>query len=380
VQRAGLFRSIRFLMAATAVAAGASLAAFHNPPPRFPLPASGDTLFGVQLDHEFDDISGYAGRIGFTPAIYGRYVDFPLSQADQGVIAADVKELSTQKSSLMLTLEPREDLQAVDDGSLQVLTENLIAWNKAGVPVMVRFAHEMNGAWYPWGQQPALYVQKFRQVAAAVHKAPQAAMLWSPNEGSGYPFAGGEHEVQKGSADAAAMDTNHDGQLTEEDDPYAPYWPGDDAVDWVGLSVYHFGQAYPWGENVVPEPGKLADKITGDFKNDLVDDKAVPNFYQEYAEGHQKPFAISETGAFYNPSRSDGASELAIKEAWWNQLFDPGLQQRFPRLKMALWFEFSKEENQPGTPVIDWRTTVSPGIKDSFTKAIPRSFMTAPLH
>lgn len=189
---------------------------------------------------------------------------------------------------------------------------------------MVRFGHEMNGSWYPWAQQPTAYIETFRQVAAAVHNAPASSMLWSPNEGGGYPFEGGPNDVQPGSPDFQSLDTNHDGKLTMDDDTYAPCWPGDDSVDWVGLTVYHFGNAYPWGENTIPEPGKLAAKISGTYKSDYVDETALPDFYAAYAAGHHKPFAISETGAFYNTARSDGAPALAIKEAWWSQLFDPG--------------------------------------------------------
>ena len=62
------------------------------------------------------------------------------------------------------------------------------------MPVVVRFAHEMNGSWYPWGQQPAAYVEAFRRVAGAVHTgAPGSAVMWAPNYGGGYPFTGGTH-------------------------------------------------------------------------------------------------------------------------------------------------------------------------------------------
>jgi len=116
-----------------------------------------------------------------------------------------------------------------------------------------------------------------------------------------------------------------------DDDPYCPYWPGDDAVDWVGLTLYHFGDVYPWGENEIPAPGKLAAKITGTYKTGLVDETAVADFYSAYAAGHVKPFAISETAAFYNTARTDGAAALAIKSAWWKQLFDPGFSTKSPR-------------------------------------------------
>jgi hypothetical protein len=375
-----IFRNLSFLMVAVALAAGGLTAARSiETPQRFPVLADGKTYFGVQLDSEFDTVAGYASRLGSTPAVYGRYVDFPLSAEEEGAVSEEVQELADHRSSFMLTLEPRQGLAAVTPEALTALTSSLTSWNQKGVPVMVRFGHEMNGSWYAWGQQPAAYIEKFRKVAAAVHKAPSSAMLWSPNEGAGYPYTGGPYEARPGTPDFQAVDTNDDGKLTVKDDPYAPYWPGDDAVDWVGITLYHFGKAYPWGENAVPERGKLAAKITGTFKSAYTNDTDVPDFYKDYADGHRKPFALSETGAFYNTSRSDGATELAIKEAWWTQLFDPGLQRRFPRLKMALWFEHSKTENQPGNPVVDWRATVTPQIRDPFVRALPDRFSMAPM-
>ncbi|KAF6252608.1 hypothetical protein COO60DRAFT_1643919 [Scenedesmus sp. NREL 46B-D3] len=58
------------------------------------------------------------------------------------------------------------------------------------------------------------------------------------------------------------------------DDPYTPYYPGeplqgyltriegDEWVDWVGLSVYHFGARYPWGANSLPENSKFYNKAS----------------------------------------------------------------------------------------------------------------------
>ena len=42
-------------------------------------------------------------------------------------------------------------------------------------------------------------------------------------------------------ADCKLLDTNGDGTINNYDDMYTPYYPGDDVVDWVGLSVFHFG-------------------------------------------------------------------------------------------------------------------------------------------
>lgn len=379
MRRPVIFRNLLLVMSAVALAAGCLAATLGETPGRFPVPSDGRTYFGIQLDSEHDTVDGYAARLGSTPALYGRYANFPLTAEVEDLVGIEVRDLARSHSSLMLTLEPRTDLTVVTPQALADLTRALTEWNRKGVPVMVRFGHEMNGSWYPWAQQPAAYVEKFRQVAAAVHETPASSMLWSPNDGAGYPFEGGPNSAKPGTSDFQALDTNADGKLSIDDDPYAPYWPGDDAADWVGLSVYHFGKVYPWGENTIPEPGKLAAKISGTYKSDFLDETAVPDFYATYSAGHQKPFAISETGSFYNTSRSDGAAALAVKQAWWNQLFDPALEARFPRLKLAVWFEFSKQENQPGQPVVDWRTTVDPVTTEQFSAALPERFDWAPL-
>ena len=37
---------------------------------------------------------------------------------------------------------------------------------------------------------------------------------------------------------------------------------GDDYVDWVGLSIYHFGTTYPYGQNVLPEAHELTSTVS----------------------------------------------------------------------------------------------------------------------
>src|ERR671938_1847631 len=187
----------------------------------------------------------------------------------------------------LLTIEPTLGLSAVTRVMAEDLADRLASYNARGLPIIVRFAHEMNGSWYPWAQQPEAYVAAFRLIADAVHeRAPQTAMLWAPNYGAGYPFQGGRFEVQPGTADFRTLDTNHDGLLDERDDMYAPYYPGDDAVDWVGMTLYHWGDAWPWGKNVIPEPGKFVAQLTGTYSGAAGNQRGLPNFYKTYAEQH----------------------------------------------------------------------------------------------
>ncbi len=379
MNREGAARKMVLCMVALAIASVSLAFAITEPRVALPVPEPGHAHFGVQLDWQHDSVEGYASRLGATPALHGRYVNFPLTPEEEKAVGEEILALAAARSAMMLTLEPRNGLASITPEVLADFSQDLTAWSRKGVPVMVRFAHEMNGSWYPWGQQPAPYIEKFREVAAVVQAVPGSTMLWSPNEGGGYPYSGGVHEAKPGTAAFAALDTNGDGRLSMDDDPYSPYWPGDDAVDWVGLTLYHFGDAYPWAENEIPAPGKLAAKITGTYKNGFVDETAVPDFYAAYAAGHSKPFAISETAAFYNTARRDGAAALDIKSAWWKQLFDPGLSTRFPLMKLAVWFEYAKEETEPTNQVIDWRATADPATLAAFQAAVPSRFVMAPL-
>ncbi|KAI8918945.1 hypothetical protein BC831DRAFT_481580, partial [Entophlyctis helioformis] len=65
------------------------------------------------------------------------------------------------------------------------------------------------------------------------------AMVWSPASGYGYPFVGGQFAPLRNESRIAALDSNKDGRLDGNDDPYAAYYPGDAYVDWVGLSAFY---------------------------------------------------------------------------------------------------------------------------------------------
>jgi hypothetical protein len=87
-----------------------------------------------------------------------------------------------------------------------------------GEPVLLRFAHEMNGWWYPWaagqnGGDAAQYVAAWRHVHALFRRAGagNAEWVWSP-------------------ASTGRM-------------PLAPLYPGDDVVTYVGLTGYGRGRS-----------------------------------------------------------------------------------------------------------------------------------------
>ncbi len=333
------------------------------------VPSSG-ALFGVNLDLAAKPLAQYAADLGHKPAVSVSFVDFPYTDQDRTNLQQAAAQIRKDGQMMLLTLEPKNGLSAVTPDAIAGLVKDLAALNGQGVPVIVRFGHEMNGFWFPWSQQPVEYRTAFTRVADAVHAgAPGSAMMWAPSYAGGYAYPGRLNDARPGTPDFAALDTNHDGVLTIADDPYAPYYPGDAAVDWVGLSLFHWGATYPWGANAVPEANKFADQLTGNYNGTNGDERSLPDFYGEYAVNHNKPLAIPGTAALYNPAVG-GASEAEIKRAWWEQVFSAQTHARFPQLKMINWFEWDKDEAEVNGR-IDWTVTTTPAIRAAFTAALP---------
>jgi len=339
------------------------------------VPPDGRAWFGMNLDWANDTIPEVADRLGATPAVWVQFVRFPLGDGDRANLAGFFEQVGAARALGLVTLEPHDGLDAVTHEAAADLAALLdAAWATHQVPTFVRFAHEMNGSWYPWGQQPDAYVQAYRLVADAVHSgAPASAMVWAPNEGAGYPFNGGAFEAAPGSAARAALDTDGDGDLTAADDPYAPYWPGEDAVDWVGMSLYFWGLEYPWGENELAPAGRFAGQLTGRPTGAHEGELTIPDFYATYAEGYDKPMAIIETAALYDPA-DPGADEAAIKGAWFRQVFSAETRDAFPRIGMINWFEWRKDEAEVDS-VIDWRLAADPALGRALLESVPDGWL-----
>ena len=313
--------------------------------------------YGVTLRWDLDSLAKYRARLGHGAAVAVRFFCLPLCDGEDAALEEFISQVALENSMAMLTMEPYQGLAAVTPAVAENLALRIAAYNGAGVPIFLRFAHEMNGSWYPWCQKPEEYIAAYRLVADAVRRhAPMTALVWAPNYGGGYPFRGGTYEAKPGTDAFEILDTNDDGVLTMEDDMYAPYYPGDDVVDWVGMSLYHWGSTYPWRENEIPEAGKFHDQLRGEYNGLNGDDSAVPDFYEEYGVVRDKPIAIPETAAMYNTEIS-GADEVVIKQTWWRQVFSTETFSNFPQIKMINWFEVRKQETEIQNSVVNWAIT-----------------------
>ncbi|OQW97037.1 MAG: hypothetical protein BWK77_02815, partial [Verrucomicrobia bacterium A1] len=226
--------------------------------------------------------------------------------------------------------------------------------------------------------QPTLYVAKFREFADIIHqRAPGVAMTWTPNQGWGYSWPWGAYAITTNSPDFRLLDTNGDGQLTESDDSYGPFYPGDAYVDWVGISFYHWGNDR--GFNQLPWTGKWG------HANGV--SNAIPNFHDLFAVAHGKPMLIAETSAFYDPMnvKTGNASEVSIKQNWIQQVYNltdvnqPRLNVAFPQVKAICWFSQRKYESEVNGEV-EWRLNDDTNVIAFYRQTVSNSYFIKALY
>lgn len=343
-----LLASLLVALAAAALPAGPARAAE-------PVTEEGKPLLGVVLEWGEDTAAGFAERLGASPAVLGHDIAFPYRSSEQNDLRGFLDQASLQGAHAMLTVKPAVPLDQIDAAAAASFAgevRDLTAQFKG--QVLIRFAPDMNASWVEWGQQPAAYRDAFRAVSAAFKDSDGGAILvWEPYLGKDYPFDRNRNAPASGSDGFALLDTNGDGAWDGADSAYEPYYPGDDAVDWVGLSAFHDDTAGGAAVNTVPRAGELREMLTA---------SGGENFYSTYSSGRDKPFLL-QTSAFYSPS-SGGAPEADIKLGWWDQVVGTATSAEFGRTAAVVWDERTSTRDT-GVASINWLLAGSPAIAEA---------------
>ena len=269
-------------------------------------------------------------RYGATPASvmwfdsWGTGAKFPV---------ADAKKLWRQGVMPHYTWEPwYTDLGPNDPGQIKLADIVDGTWDsyikargrefaRVGKPIMVRWAHEFNGNWYPWGianngADPSLYVRAYQHVHDLVEGvgADNVQWVWAYNNGSSPNEA--------------------------YNDPAAAY-PGDDYVDWVGIDGYNWGFGPSW------DPGvdhwvSFEDTFAGAYATSRVVAPGKPVMLGEFA------------------SSADGGD----KARWIADMNATLRAGTFPDLRLLTYFDVVKEEA--------WSPGSSPEATDAFIDWVSR--------
>lgn len=268
-------------------------------------PASGKTLFGMDVP-SLEQLDASEAATGFRAAIVGTYADwahtpdFPRAFADDVNARGAVALISWEPWDAWRggADQPRYALRRIVAGKYDRLIDR---WARQiatyGRPVMLRFAPEMNGDWLPWstdvnGNRPGDYIAAWRHVRARFRQAGTANVVWVWN-----PIAA------------------YDGST-----PLAELFPGANAVDWLAVDGYNWGDARDWGWQ-------------------RYDDIFSPTLRVLRALAPRHPVMIAETGS----------APDARKPAW---VTDTLRSARRDGIGAVVWFEFDKET--------DWRLAGDP--------------------
>ncbi|KRF28119.1 stalk domain-containing protein [Paenibacillus sp. Soil787] len=255
--------------------------------------------------------------------VYGKKHAIYLAYAHwgQGFPATYAKRAKDAGGALQIAWEPDDGLDPVTDGTyLRKWAQDAKA---AGIPIFLRFAGEMNGAWVKWHGNPAQYIAKFRMLHDVfADDAPNVAMVWSPG-------------------DVPANDID-------------PYYPGDAYVDWVGVSLY----IEPYENGNPSLPSMISTSSV----------ERLTRLYNTYSD--RKPLMLSETGV---PHYAHSADEDFTEWAKLNlQRLYEIMPYKYPRLKAITYFNVDqKMENAKN----DYSLSTSADIQNYYSKLIANPYL-----
>ncbi|ORY39061.1 glycoside hydrolase [Rhizoclosmatium globosum] len=353
----------------------------------------GIQMFGFHLDWSVETPGKIVTKLnGFRPNVFNSFMEFSANKSkpafEFSLLNWYASEAGRVKAMLEISImmDPADKLEDFKDDRLTELAKALADCNAAyGVPIFLRYGHEMNGPFSSYGFDPVNYVPNFRRMSTILKQyTNMTAIVWAPNIGKGYPFgtSGGVSLPRPGNPNFDLMDTNKDGIIDENDDPYGPWWPGAEYVDWVGLSLYY----YPPDEiqlrnHAVPET-YFESYLTGVGYNQGANWEHYYNFYRRFALEQNKPMMLPETGSPYlynisadgtpgvsasNPGDAAAVQPVDLRLQWFNQIMNPTTLAKYPKLKLMVNFE---EEKVMGLPSFfrDWKLTFDPIIATAILK------------
>ncbi|KAL5386154.1 hypothetical protein DPSP01_004238 [Paraphaeosphaeria sporulosa] len=222
-------------------------------------------------------------KLGAKASTYGWYAQITSSGFDGSQLLAVKDDVVASGAVFVASVMPSVNFNEITEDVAKQVASVMKQFTDAGVTVWLRYAHEMN--WYvsdgTYHGSSADFLTSWKNIYnAACKDNAKVSCFWSPN--------------QAGSAS-----------------DLAPWWPGEDFVDLVGIDCY-------------PRSGD-------DTSSNELFDRLYGSFYDAYSKPFGLPFAIGETGA--------GTGQ---KEQWLKTLVSQE-KSKYPNYVSMSWFEFDKE-------------------------------------
>ena len=172
--------------------------------------------------------------------------------------------------------------------------------------ILLRFGHEFNGNWYPWGNQPEALKSAWRYLHTKFSEA-------GLNDAVGWVWCANNVDV-------------------DDYNDITAYYPGDDVVDWLSIDGYN------WGSNYSFTRWKSFDETFSQQYVKMV--TAIPNKPMMLAEvSSTEPTDVPDPSWGQDGNNSDA---FESKEAWTADMM-LSIQANYPAIKSIVWFNTNKE-------------------------------------
>lgn len=262
-----------------------------------------DITFGVSVDNytsgvQLDALESKLSTNITTVSIFKHF-----EGSNSKIAINDLSFLESKGKKLIVAWEPRnpENVDENKDYLAEISGGNYDSYilefaqvlNEYNAPVVIRFGHEMNGDWYPWGGRPNEYILAYRKVVDLIRSAGynNISFMWCINAES---------------------------SPSEPISSVGKYYPGDIYVDLIGIDGFNFGDTKDWS----------------DWRS--FSDIFTPA-YNYVTRSYNKPVIIAETAS---------AESGGNKAVWVNNMFGT-LNTKFTLISEIVWFSHLKEA--------DWR-------------------------
>ena len=223
-----------------------------------------------------------------------------------GLYFNDIKEHFTAETVVEIAWNTYRNHSDDIESYFEYIRSTLETLQSVGCKVLLRFANEMNVG--PNGMNasqsepaPEEYKKVFRYVSGLVKPYSNIAMVWSPN-------------------DVGAIDR-----------PFELFYPGDDHVDWVGVSLYPLKY---FQNNPATTDTDATYFLTGPYAHPLIKLAQVDRFMKEH--NIKKPLMISEgAAAHYIDAHAEDTTDWALMQV---RRMYTDLPRYFPNLKAMFFF------------------------------------------
>lgn len=296
--------------------------ASHSTPAPQAFPSAGKKFVGIMTSsgpYNYTDLDNFTKAVGRAPSVYEFAQGWAVNQFNRGIIESVASRgmlpliswepwdyLDNAPGAQKSGDQPAYKLSNIIDGKYDSYIRSWAEGVKSlGFTIGIRFAHEMNGNWYPWcvfsnGNTVSQYVQAWRHVHDIFTEvgATNVIWVWSPNI------------------------------IWNDFTDLAQLYPGNNYVNWIGLSGYY------------GTPGM----------NDYMSFNTVfDRTLSELETFTRKPVVITETG---------GTDTAGLMAQYVTQMFQQ--LPAHPNIIGVIWFEAFN--------VVDWSVADHPQAAAAFAR------------